>query len=286
MSGSLKTIIKKPGILIVPGATDAFVARIIESLGFRALYVTGAGIANTLGFPDIGLTTMNEVAERTRAVCNAVKIPVIADADTGYGNAINVARTTRVFMEAGVSAIQLEDQITPKKCGHFESKEVISTDEMVGKVRAATDVIGDNDMIVIARTDAREVHGLTEAIDRSNIYAESGADIVFLEAPKSIDELKRVAREVRAPLMVNMVEGGKTPLISAEELEIIGFKIVIYANTALRAAGSAVRDALRVLKDEGTTTSILNRLLSWDERQRLVRLSHYNELEKKYLGTS
>lgn len=280
----LRRLVEEPGIIIAPGATDAFIARIIESLGFKAVYVTGAGIANTLGFPDIGLTTMNEVVDRARIIAKAVKIPVISDADTGYGNAINVMRTVKEFIDAGVAAIHIEDQVMPKKCGHFEGKSIISREEMVGKIKAAVEARGDHELIIIARTDSRDVYGLDEAIERGNIYAEAGADMIFIEAPRSIDELRRIAKEVKAPLLVNMVEGGKTPLVPASELEKMGFKIVIYANTALRAAGYAVKEALKVLKEEGITTSIMDKLLSWDERQNLVGLPYYKELEKKYLS--
>ncbi|MEM2211436.1 MAG: oxaloacetate decarboxylase [Nitrososphaerales archaeon] len=280
----LRRLVEEPGIIIAPGATDAFIAKIIESLGFKAVYVTGAGIANTLGFPDIGLTTMNEVVDRARIIAKAVKIPVISDADTGYGNAINVMRTVKEFIDAGVAAIHIEDQVMPKKCGHFEGKSIISREEMVGKIKAAVEARGDHELIIIARTDSRDVYGLDEAIERGNIYAEAGADMIFIEAPRSIDELRRIAKEVKAPLLVNMVEGGKTPLVPASELEKMGFKIVIYANTALRAAGYAVKEALKVLKEEGITTSIMDKLLSWDERQNLVGLPYYKELEKKYLS--
>jgi len=282
----LKKVLQEPGIIIAPGATDAFIARIIEELGFKAVYVTGAGIANTLGFPDIGLTTLNEVVERARIISRAVNIPVIADADTGYGNAINVMRTVKEFIDAGVAAIQLEDQVTPKKCGHFEGKSVISAEEMVGKIQAAIEAkeeVGE-ELLIIARTDARDVYGLDEAIRRGNLYARAGADIIFIEAPRSIEELERICREVKAPLLVNMVEGGKTPLIPAKELEKMGFKIVIYPNTALRVAGYAVREALKILREKGDTTSILDRMLSWDERQNLVRLPYYRQLERKYLS--
>ncbi|MCX8191195.1 MAG: oxaloacetate decarboxylase [Nitrososphaerales archaeon] len=280
----LRRLLEGPEIIIAPGATDAFIAKIIESLGFKAIYVTGAGVANTLGFPDIGLTTMNEVVDRAKIIARAVDVPVISDADTGYGNAINVMRTVREFIDAGVAAIHIEDQVMPKRCGHFEGKSVISKEEMVGKIRAAVEARGDDDLVIIARTDARDVYGIDDAIERGNLYAKAGADMIFVESPRSIDELKRIASEVKAPLLVNMVEGGKTPLIPASDLEKMGFKVVIYPNTALRAAGYAVREALRVLRDEGVTTSILNRLLSWDERQNLVRLPYYRELERKYLS--
>ena len=280
----LRKLLEEPDILIVPGATDAFVARIIENEGFKAVYVTGAGIANTLGFPDIGLTTMNEVVERARIISRAVNIPVIADADTGYGNPINVMRTVREFEDAGVAAIQIEDQVMPKKCGHFEGKQVISKEEMISKIKAAIEARENSDLVIIARTDARAVYGLDEAIERGNAYAKAGADVIFIEAPQSIDELIRIGKEVKAPLFANMVEGGKTPLVPAKELEKMGFKIVVYANTALRAAGYAVREVLKVLKEEGWTKPMLSKLLSWEERQELVKLPYYKELEKKYLS--
>jgi methylisocitrate lyase len=282
-NATLRKFLEGPEIIIAPGATDAIVARIIERTGFPAVYVTGAGISNSLGLPDLGLTTMTEIIARAKYIADAVKIPVISDADTGYGNPINVMRTVREFEAANVSAIHIEDQIMPKRCGHFEGKQVIPEEEMVRKIEAAVEARRDKDFVIIARTDANGVEGLEEAISRERAYLEAGADVAFVEAPRSIDELKTIARSISAPLMVNMVEGGKTPLLKVTDLQEMGYKIVIYANTALRVAAYAVREAMMSLRKNGTTEQLLERMLSWEDRQELVDLSLYQELEKNLL---
>ena len=263
-------------ILIAPGAADALTARIIEQAGFEAVYVTGAGFANAgLGVPDLGLTTASEVVQHAQRLADAVEIPVIVDADTGYGNALNVMRTVRDLERVGAAAIQMEDQVSPKRCGHFEGKDVVPLAEMVSKIRAAVEARHDPSLVIIARTDARATEGLDGAIARGQAYREAGADVIFVEAPSTLDELRTLPAAIAAPLLANMVEGGKTPLLSADELEGLGYRMVIFANAALRVAVKAVQDAMAELRSSGTTRALLERMVSWDERQRLVGLPEF-----------
>jgi len=283
-NSTLRRLLEKPGIILAPGATDGFIAKIIERAKFPVVYVTGAGVSNTLGLPDLGLTSMNEIVTRAKCIADAVNVPVISDADTGYGNALNVMRTVREFESAGVSGIHIEDQVTPKRCGHFEGKQVISKAEMVKKIEAAVEARCDEEFVIIARTDARAPYGLEEAISREKAYLKAGADVAFIEAPTSVDELKTIAQSIDAPLMANMVEGGKTPLLKASELEKMGYKVVIYANTALRIAAYAIREAMAILQKTGTTEQLMDRMLAWQDRQDLVNLSLYQAMEKKFLS--
>jgi 2-methylisocitrate lyase-like PEP mutase family enzyme len=269
--------------VVAPGAPNALTARIVADAGFASVYVSGAGIANwSLGVPDLGLTTRSEVVLEVARICEAVDVPVIADADTGYGNALSVRRTVRDFERAGVAAIQLEDQVDPKRCGHFEGKEVIGADEMVGKLSSAVDARDDEALMIIARTDARAVEGIDAAIDRALIYKEAGADLVFVEAPLDRAELARIGAEVPGPLVANMVEGGKTPLVSRADLGALGFDLVIYANLAPRAAMQAMQEVLHVLLVEGDSRSVEDRIVSVAERNRLTGMSDWLELDARY----
>lgn len=268
--------------LIVPGATDAITVRLIEDIGFTAAYITGAGLANSgYGYPDIGLIGIREVVDHLASISETAKIPLIVDADTGYGNAINVQRTVRLLERAGASAIQIEDQVAPKRCGHFDGKEVIDADEMVQKIRAAVDACNAGTMI-IARTDAGAVMGIDEAIKRAKMYQDAGADILFVEAPTSREDLARIPREVPGTHIVNMVEGGRTPLIGQDELAAMGFTLIVYANSAMRAAVFAVRRVLGHLQGAGSTVDVVDQLITWDERQSLVQKPMFEALESKY----
>ena len=223
--------------LLVPGAANALAARIIEDLGFEAVYVSGAGVTNTfLGAPDLGLISLAEIAQHTAAICEAVEIPVLVDADTGFGNALNVRHSVRVLERAGADAIQLEDQITPKKCGHFENKSVISPEEMAGKIKAAVDARASRGLLIIARTDALASEGFEAAIERAQRYIEAGADVTFVEAPTNGDEIRTIPQRLSVPQVVNVVLGGKTPVFGQEELAAMGYGLVLYANVALQAA--------------------------------------------------
>jgi len=274
----LRQLLEQPEILVAPGAVDAMTGRLIEEAGFKALYVTGSGIANAhFGFPDIGLITMTEMIETIHRIVKAVNIPVIADADTGYGNALNVARTVQVYEDAGVAAIQLEDQITPKKCGFFKGKEVTSAEEMIQKINAA--LKARKEMLIVARTDTLATHGTDEAIRRANLYSNAGADLIFVEAPTKKEQIAALPRKINAPLLFNMTEGAKTPIIAHNELQEMGYRVVIHPNLALRIAARAVQSALSVLQKTKSSELLLSSILDWDERQNLVRLPEWEALD-------
>ncbi|MEZ0240147.1 MAG: oxaloacetate decarboxylase [Chloroflexota bacterium] len=280
-----RALLARPEPVVLPGCADALTARIAVGAGFEAVYATGAGIANAaLGRPDIGLTTMTEVLAHVGPMCEAVDVPIVADIDTGFGNAINVQRTVRAFERAGVAAIQLEDQVFPKRCGHFAEVEVVALDVMLGKLRAALDARRDPSLVVIARTDAAASEGLGAAIERGQRFAEAGADLVFVEAPGSLEDLAELPRRIAAPLVANMVEGGRTPLLSAAELGALGYRVVLFANTALRVGAFAVRDALAQLRATGDARPLQDRMLSWADRQALVGLDEIERLEARYSG--
>jgi carboxyvinyl-carboxyphosphonate phosphorylmutase len=271
------------GIIVAPGAYDALSARIIEKAGFPAVYLTGGGLSRSWGFPDMGLMTMTENVSFITRVCDSVEIPVIADADTGYGNALNVIRTVREYERAGVAAFHLEDQVTPKRCGHYEGKEVVSSEEMIAKIKAAVDARKDTDLAIIARTDARAVLGLDEAIQRGNAYARAGADIVFVEAPQGLEELRRITAEISAPVLVNMIKGSRTPILPSKDLEKMGFKIAIYPNEAHRAALWAVQACVRHLKEKGTTEGFEG-MIDFAAREEIVGTARWNALGRKYVS--
>ncbi len=269
--------------LLVPGAMNALAARIIEDTGFEAIYMTGAGISNSyLGIPDLGLLTLTELANHVAAVRDAVSLPLIVDADTGFGNALNVTRTVKILERMGANAIQIEDQISPKRCGHFDNKRVISKDEMIQKIHAAVDTRLDSDFIIIARTDARAVLGFDEAIERALKYLEAGADVTFVEAPQTKEEIAKIPRRIPCPQMINMVIGGRTPLIDLEDLKRLNYSIAIYANAALQSAIRGMQIVLKHLHEKGSVTDVLDQLAPFHERQRLVGKQVFDELEKKY----
>ena len=273
----------KGNAIVVPGVYDALSAKIAESLGFDAVFQSGYSVsASVLGLPDYGLLNANEVIERARYIASSVKIPLIVDIDTGYGNALTVRRIVRELENAGAKGIFLEDQLWPKRCGHMQGKQVISRGEYIHKLRAALDARSSEEFIVVARTDALEPLGIDEAIDRANEYARIGADLVFIEAPRSVDEMTRICREVRAPLVANMIEGGKTPLLSIDELEAMGFRFILYPLTAIFAAAYAMRDALTLLKSRNGTRSIMERLIVFNEFNRLMGLDDMRSLEERY----
>jgi 2-methylisocitrate lyase-like PEP mutase family enzyme len=278
-------LLQEPGSFILPGAYDAMSAKLIEEIGFKSIYATGAGISNAqLGWADVGLTSLKEVVDIVARMADVTNVPIVVDGDTGFGNAINVIRTVREFERAGVAAIQMEDQVSPKKCGHFNGKDVISKEEMVGKIKAALDARKDENLAIMARTDAIAVNGVEDAIDRAFAYYEAGADIIFVEAPNTIEELRKITSSLKGiPQVINLVEGGKTPLISLKEAEEIGFKIMLCANTALRSAIKGITESLRILKEEGSQENLLPLICTWEERQSLFKLNQIKEWEKNYL---
>lgn len=280
----LRSLLAQPGLIVAPGAADALTARLVQRAGFSVVYITGAGIANSqFGLPDLGLLGMTEVLEQVERITRAIDVPAIADADTGYGNPLNVLRTIREFERAGVAGIQLEDQVNPKRCGHFSGKEVVAAEEMVQKLRAAVSARQDPDLVLVARTDALATHGVDEAIVRARLYAANGADVIFIEAPTTRAQIEALPRQVPAPLLFNMTEGGRTPALTNRELQEFGYKVVIYPNTLLRVGMRAVQDALGVLHSEGSTQSLLPRMVGWEERQQIVELAKYQELDETFV---
>lgn len=276
----LRKLVEAEEILILPGAYDALSAKLAQAAGFQAVYLTGYGqSASKLGEPDVGLMCMSEMAERTRDIAMAVDIPVACDADTGFGGPVNVIRTVREYERAGAAAIQLEDQTMPKKCGHMLGRQVVPAEEMAEKIRAAAAARGDPDFLIIARTDARTEHGIDEAIRRGRLYEEAGADIIFIESLETVDEMKRVNREIRKPTIANMVEGGRTPFLPARELQEIGYSAVIFPITTLYAAAKAVYDVLADLRENGTSAGSADRMLCFREFNELIGLPAVRKIE-------
>jgi len=279
----LHELIAGPGIVIAPGAYDALSARLIEQAGFDLVYMTGSGAANSLlGEPDLGLTTMTEMANQAARISSATSLPVVADADTGYGGPLNVRRTVQEYERAGVAGLHIEDQVFPKRCGHFAGKQVIPTDEMVGKLRAALDARTDPNLVIIARSDAAAVEGLEAALERGHAYEEAGADMLFIEAPRALEELRAIGRSFHVPLIANMVEGGATPIQPAAELEAMGFKLVLHAGTLLRTAARAVQQTLDYIRATGSTIGMEDRLISFDERTRVTDLEGMQSWADRY----
>jgi carboxyvinyl-carboxyphosphonate phosphorylmutase len=245
----LRKLLETKGIMVVPGVYDCLSAKLAERAGFESITVSGAGVcASALGYPDFGFITMTEMLYQDRNIARSVDIPVFVDCDTGYGNALNVYRTVQEFEAAGVAGLFFEDQVFPKRCGHFEGKQVISEEEMVKKIQAALDARKDPDLVIMARTDAIATHGLEEAIKRARAYVKAGAEVIFIEAPHTREDLQRVAKSVDVPTMVNLVEGGKTPLIPVQELEKMGFKLACFSGSAQKIAISAMQELFTTLK--------------------------------------
>ncbi len=283
LNKALRRALHKGAGAIVPGAADALAARLIERMGFPAVYVTGAGIANAyLGVPDIGLVTLTELASNVAAMREAVEVPLIVDADTGFGNALNLTRTIRVLERAGANAVQLEDQEFPKRCGHFAGKTVIAASEMAAKVRAAVDARRDPDFLIIARTDAIAGNGIEDALARAQLYIEAGADLTFVEAPQSEADMARIPASLAVPQVANLVVGGLTPMLPRADLQRMGFALVLYANAALQAALSAMKDVLAHLRETGSLDGVLPRLMPFAERQALVGKPQWDALEARY----
>lgn len=270
--------------LMVAGASNALAARVIQQLGFEAVYLTGAGITNTFyGMPDLGFISLTDLAQHTAATRDVVELPIIVDADTGFGNALNVRHTVRTLERAGANAIQLEDQVMPKKCGHFSGKAVISGPEAASKIKAAVDARMNEDFLIIARTDARAVEGFEAALERAALFAENGADITFVEAPESEAELRRIPQVLRVvPQLANVVIGGKTPTLDAAEFATMGFGLVLYANAALQASVYGMTAALQRLRDTGRLDEGSGLVATFAERQQLVQKDLLDDLNERY----
>jgi 2-methylisocitrate lyase-like PEP mutase family enzyme len=282
----LRSLLEAPGPVLCPGIYDCLSAKVVERAGFPCAIVSGAAVtASRLGYPDVGLQTMIEILDQGRNIARSVSIPVIADVDTGYGNALNVMRTVREFESAGLAGIFFEDQTFPKKCGHFEGKDVIPAQEMIIKIRAACEARQTNDFVIIARTDSRAIHGLADAIERGRAYAAAGADIIFVEALLSKDDLREVAKAIDAPLQANIVEGGKTPNINVHELYQMGYKLISHSGTLQRTAITAMTGALKTLWEDGTTEALYpTRMCDLVDRSELLGLHSYYEIEERLYG--
>lgn len=271
--------------VIVPGAFNALSARVVADLGFEALYVTGAGVTNmSFGLPDQAFMGLSDIAEHTARIRDAVELPLLVDADTGFGNALNTYHTVRTLERAGADCIQLEDQVSPKRCGHFSGKEVISAEEMIGKIKAAVDARRDPDFLVMARTDARSTQSFEATIERARRYAEAGADILFVEALESEQEVRQLPLLIEQPQLMNLVIGGKTPIFNAQALGQLGFGFVLYANAALQGAVAGMQKALGVLREQQEIHEDPALVTPFKERQRLVDKPFWDALEKKYGG--
>ena len=282
-SARLKKAVAERRALLVPGVMNALAARIADDMGFEALYVTGAGVTNAyLGLPDVALLSLSQLADHVAAIRNITERPLIVDGDTGFGNAVNVWHTIRTLERAGASAVQLEDQVFPKRCGHFEGKDVIPAEEMVQKVKAAVDARHDPDLQIIARTDAYAIAGLEAALERAARYIEAGADITFVEAPKKSEEIAAITQRLAAPQLVNMVIGGKTPPISYADLQQAGVAIVLYANAALQGAILGMQNALEHLRSHKLISEQDGIVTGFAERQRLVGKDQIDAFEAKY----
>jgi 2,3-dimethylmalate lyase len=281
----LRQLLREPGIIVAPGAYDCLTARLIAREGFPAVYMTGAGTALTrLGQPDLGFATLSEMVTNAAAMASTVAIPLIADADTGYGGALNVYRTVREYEKAGVAALHIEDQVFPKRCGHLEGKQVVPTEEMVIKLRAAVEARTDEDLVLIARTDALAVTGLDDTLRRCHAYIEAGADVLFVEALRNREEIERIVREVHVPLLYNFVEHGKSPLLPVDELQRLGFKVVIFPGSIMLAVLPLVRQILAEIRQRGTTEALLDRMTNVVELFETMGLSDMLALDARIAG--
>ena len=274
---SLASLIAAEGIVTAPGVYNGLSARLAEEVGFSAVYASGGAIARSTGVPDIGLLTLTEVADRVRQIVNAIQLPVIADADTGFGNEVNVKRTVELFENAGVSAVHIEDQEFPKRCGHLEGKSLISAEDMCTKVAVAKKYSGK--MMVIARTDAIGVAGVKnsfdDAIERARAYSEAGADMIFVEAPQTIEHIEQIAKQVSGPKLINMFYGGKTPVVSTEDLKAMGYQLIIIPSDLQRAAVTAMKETLQVIRRDGNSGAIADGMMTFAERERLVKTKEF-----------
>lgn len=281
-STRLRELLRGGDVIVAPGVWDGLSARLVARAGFVAAYATGGGIARSMGYPDLGLLSLSEIVDRLANIVEHAGVPVIADADTGYGNALNAQRAVREFERAGVAALHLEDQTFPKRCGHYDDKAVVPTREMTQKLRAARDAMTDPDIVLIARTDALAVQGLDAAIERAHAYASAGADVIFVEAPVSIEQIETIARRVPQPKLINMFQGGKTPLLPVQRLKALGYQIVIVPSDLQRAAIRAMHDVLAALARDGSSAALADRMASFKERESVVDTAAYLARDAEY----
>jgi 2-methylisocitrate lyase-like PEP mutase family enzyme len=283
-STQLRELLRAGDVVVAPGVWDGLSARLVARAGFPAAYATGGGIARSMGYPDLGLLSLSEIASRLANIVEHAGVPVIADADTGYGNALNAQRAVREFERAGVAALHLEDQTFPKRCGHYDDKSVVPAAEMAQKLRAARDAMTDSDIVLIARTDALEVEGLDAAVERAQAYAAAGADVIFIEAPVSVEQIEAIARRVPQPKLINMFQGGKTPLVPVARLKALGYQIVIIPSDLQRATIRAMDDVLAAIARDGSSAALAERMASFTEREAVVDTAAYLARDAKYAG--
>jgi 2-methylisocitrate lyase-like PEP mutase family enzyme len=281
-STRLRELLGGGDVIVAPGVWDGLSARLVARAGFAAAYATGGGIARSMGYPDLGLLSLREIVDRLANIVEHAGVPVIADADTGYGNALNVQRAVGEFERAGVAALHLEDQTFPKRCGHYDDKAVVPTREMAQKLRAARDAMSDPDLVLIARTDALAIEGLDAAIERAHAYAAAGADVIFVEAPVSVEQIETIARRVPQPKLINMFQGGKTPLMPVARLKAFGYRIVIVPSDLQRAAIRAMDDVLAALARDGSSAALADRMASFKERESVVDTAAYLARDAEY----
>ena len=284
MRKKFRQLLTSGEFFIAPGAYDALTARLVERAGFEVVYATGAGISNSqLAMPDIGLCTMNEILEQTRKMVSAVQIPLVADIDTGFGNAVNLYRTIREFERAGAAALQIEDQVSPKRCGHFNGKQIVPFDEAVAKIKAAVEAREDPNLTIIARTDAIAVAGMDEAMRRAKAFLEAGADMLFVEAPNSREELAFAGQYLPGLKIANIVEGGRTPVVSAQDLADMGYCMALYANLVLRSSVFAIQRNLAHLKEKGDTQDLFDQIITMDERASVTNKELFDDIELRFV---
>ena len=281
-STRLRGLLRDGDIVVAPGVYDGLSARLVARAGFAAAYATGGGIARSMGYPDLGLLAMTEVVDRLATIVEQAGVPVIADADTGYGNALNTRRAVREFERAGVAALHLEDQQFPKRCGHYDDKSLVPATEMVQKLRAARDAATDPDLVLIARTDARAVEGLDAAVERGHAYAEAGADVIFVEAPQTVEEIETIPARLPYPQLINMFQGGKTPLVPLARLRALGYRIVIIPSDLQRAAIRAMEEVLAAIARDGNSAAVADRMASFADREAIVDTPGYLDLDRRY----
>lgn len=281
-STKLKQMIQTGKTYLIPGAYDGLSCRICQNMGAEIIYATGGGIARSTGIPDMGLITPKEIADRLEQMVDAVDLPIIGDMDTGYGNSLNAIRALRAYERVGLAGFHIEDQVFPKRCGHYEGKEVVPAEELVGKIKALKDAATDPDMVVIARTDSLAVEGLDAALERMHKYMEAGADVAFVEAPRDMAQIERVAKELPYPKLLNMFWGGKTPVVPKDKLEELGFNLVIVPGDLQRAAIFAMQEAAKAILKEGHTESLAKIMATFEDREAAVNTAHYMELDQRY----
>lgn len=278
----LRQLLENNAPVVAPGAFDGLSARLVEQAGFPAVYATGGGIARSTGIPDLGLMSLDEIVKRLESMVDVTTIPLIGDADTGHGNALNAQKTARAFERAGVAGFHLEDQVFPKRCGHYDDKSIVPTREMTQKIIAVRDALENSDSVLIARTDGLAVEGYGPTMERAHAYMEAGADVIFVEAPTSVEQIEQIAKDLPQPKLINMFHGGKTPLMPADRLGELGYSIIIIPSDTQRAAIKAMQDTLAVIARDGDSGAMSDRMVTFKGREEIIGTDAYLELDKRY----